>query len=188
MLRELKHSVAMFLVLTVLTGGVYPLLVWGLAQLGLHDAANGSFLVVDGRVRGSRWIGQEFDDPRWFWGRPSATTPPCNGASSSGSNLGPTNPALRAAVEARVERLLAGPHRAEPIPVDLVTMSASGLDPHVSPAAARWQVERVAAARGLAPDAVRALVERHVESPTFGVLGEARVNVLELNLALDRLR
>lgn len=186
--RDLKTSIRMLAVMTLLLGALYPLAVWGIAQAFFRDQARGSLVLVDGKVRGSRLVGQAFDDARWFWGRPSATSPACNGAGSGGSNLGPTNAALADAVRARIATLEAAPHLATAIPVDLVTASASGLDPHVSPAAARYQVERVAAARGLAAARVRALVEVHVEPPTLGFLGEARVNVLELNLALDALR
>ncbi|MBK7874910.1 MAG: potassium-transporting ATPase subunit KdpC [Planctomycetes bacterium] len=188
MLRDLVVSVRMLLVMTLLTGVAYPLVVWAAGNALFPERARGSVVVVDGTVRGSRLVGQAFDGERWFWGRPSATSPACNAAASGGSNLGPTNPALAAIVRARIERLEAAPHPSRAIPVDLVTASGSGLDPHVSPAAARYQVERVAAARGLALDRVRALVEAHVEPPTLGLLGEARVNVLELNLALDALR
>lgn len=188
MWREFSTSLRMLLALTLLTGVAYPLAVWVLAQTCFHDRANGSFVVVDGNVRGSRLVGQAFDDERWFWGRPSATSPACNGALSSGSNLGPTNPALAEAVRGRIAALEAAPHPERPIPVDLVTASGSGLDPHVSPAAARYQVERVAASRKLDALRVRALVEEHVEWPSLGFLGEARVNVLELNLALEALR
>lgn len=188
MIRELKNSFLMLLVLTVVTGVLYPLFVWAVGRVAFRDQATGSFVVVDGKVRGSRLVGQAFDDPKWFWGRPSATSPACNGGASSGSNLGPTNPALADLVKARVATIRATPGGAGPIPIDLVTASGSGLDPHVSPAAAWFQVPRVAAARGLAPERVKALVDEHVEPPTFGFLGGARVNVLELNLALERLR
>lgn len=188
MLRELRAALLMLVVLTVLTGVLYPLVVTGVAQGVFPSAANGSAIEENGVVRGSRLIGQSFDDPRWFSSRPSATGPvPYNAAASSGSNLGPTNPALAEALKSRVDRL-----RAEgitgAIPVDLVTASGSGLDPHISPAAARIQVQRVAKARGLDRESVRLLVEDHVEGPTFGILGEATVNVLELNLALEKLR
>jgi K+-transporting ATPase ATPase C chain len=186
--REIATAVRMVLALTLVTGIVYPLVVWALGQGLFHDRANGSLIVVDGRVRGSRVVGQPFDDPRWFWSRPSATGPAYNASLSSGSNYGPINPAHVEAVQARIAALQAAPHPDAPIPVDLVTASGSGLDPHISPAAARWQVERVAAARGLDAARVRALVEEHVEDPTFGILGGARVNVLELNLALDAVR
>jgi K+-transporting ATPase ATPase C chain len=178
----------MLAALTVLTGGLYPLVVTAIAKCCFADEAEGSLVVRDGKVVGSRLIGQAFDDPRLFWGRPSATSPACNGGASSGSNLGPLNPALAAAVAARIAALKASdPGNEAPIPVDLVTASASGLDPHVSPAAAFWQVARVARERQLGYAALRELVERHVEGRTFGLLGEPRVNVLELNLALGEL-
>ena len=181
----------MLLVMTALTGVAYPLLVTGAAQLAFPRQANGSLLHREGQVVGSELIGQAFAAPGLFWSRPSATGPaPYNAAASTGSNLGPTNPALTEAVRARVQALVAGEDggAAAPVPVDLVTASGSGLDPHISPAAALWQVARVARARGLDPGRVRALVQAHVEGRTFGVLGEPRVNVLRLNLALESLR
>jgi len=188
MIHELRSALRLFLVLTVLTGVAYPLAVTLLAQ-GLFPArARGSLLRVDGVVRGSELVGQDFDDPRWFWGRPSATSPACNAALSGGSNLGPTHPALAAQVRQRAERLRATTDATRPIPIDLVTASASGLDPHISPAAARFQVARVAAARKLPEARVAELVESHVEGRTLGVLGEPRVNVLRLNLALQQVR
>lgn len=188
MWNEAKTAFRILVVLSVLTGLLYPLLVTGIARVTMPAAAEGSLIVQDGVVRGSRLVGQEFTGDRWFHGRPSATGPvPYNGALSSGSNLGPTNAALREAVEGRVAALRAE-GVAGPIPADLVTSSGSGLDPHISPAAAFVQVERVARARGLDPKVVRDLVERHVEGRTFGVLGEPRVNVLELDLALEQLR
>jgi K+-transporting ATPase ATPase C chain len=180
----------MLLFLTVLTGLVYPLAVTGLAQLLFPDRANGSLIVRDGNVIGSKLIGQYFDKPEYFWGRPSVTAPfPYNAAASSGSNLGPTNPALIEAVRARVAALRAvDPDNGLPIPVDLVTASASGLDPHISPAAALYQLKRVSRARGIDEGTVRDLVARHTQGRQFGVLGEPRVNVLQLNLALDEKR
>lgn len=188
MWSEAKVALRVLIVLTILTGFLYPLAVTGVAHVVMPNAANGSPIVVDGAVRGSRLVGQEFVGERWFQGRPSATGPvPYDASASAGSNLGPTNPALATAVTSRVAALRAA-GVTEPVPVDLVTSSASGLDPHVSPASARVQVARVARARGLPAERVRALVEEHVEGRTFGVLGEPRVNVLELNLALERLR
>jgi len=187
MLKEISPAVASFAVLTLLTGVAYPYAVTGLAQTLMPALANGSLIVQDGRVVGSSLIGQPFNDAKHFWGRPSATAPtPYNAAASSGSNQGPTNPALIAAVEARVKALReADPGNAAPVPVDLVTASASGLDPHISPAGAAYQGGRVARARGIDPEAVRKLVAAHTEKRQFGVLGEPRVHVLRLNLALD---
>jgi K+-transporting ATPase ATPase C chain len=184
-----RPALTLFLAMTVVTGFVYPLVVTGLAQVLFPRAANGSLIETDGRVAGSALIGQPFTSARYFWTRPSATAPhPYNAAASSGSNLGPTNPALKQAVAERVAALRAAdPGNAAPVPVDLVTASASGLDPHISPAAAAYQVARVARARNLDPATVRELVARHTLPRTFGVLGEPRVAVLELNLALDRL-
>jgi len=184
-MRQLVSALRIFVILTLVTGLVYPLLVTGVAQLVFPHQANGSLIAVNGKVIGSELIGQPFAGPRYFWGRPSATTPAYNAAASTGSNLGPTNPALLDRVKADVERIQKAHPGKGPVPIDLVTASGSGLDPHISPAAAFYQVERVAAARGLDSTAVRRLVEEHVEGRTFGILGEPRVNVLELNLALE---
>ncbi len=158
-----------------------------IAQVVFHDQANGSVIVRDGKPVGSELIGQTFDDPSYFWGRPSATGPTgYNSAASTGSNLGPTNPALLDAIKGRVEAIRAAhPDQTGPVPADLVTASASGLDPHISPAAAEYQVVRVAKARGLSEDRLREIVASNTESRTFGVLGEPRVNVLRLNLTLN---
>ena len=192
MSSQLRPAIVLLALLTVITGVVYPLVVTVVAQVAFPRQANGSLVVRSDRtddVVGSTLIGQPFDDPKYFWGRLSATTPfAYNAAASSGSNLGPLNPALTDAVKARVEALRAAdPGNESPIPVDLVTASGSGLDPHVSPAAAQWQVPRVARARGLDPVAVQALVEQHTDGRQWGFFGEARVNVLALNLALDAL-
>ncbi len=187
MLRELKNSLVALVALGVLTGLAYPLLITVLAQLVFPGRASGSLVVVDGVVRGSALVGQDWRGERWFHGRPSATSPgPYAPRPSSGSNLGPTNPALAAAFAERAAALRAA-GVAGPLPVELLTSSASGLDPHVSPAGARAQVARVARARGLDPARVAALVEQHVEDRFLGLLGEPRVNVLALNLALEAL-
>lgn len=189
MLALMRPAIGMLVVLTCLTGLFYPLLVTGIAQLAFPGLANGSMMAGTNRQPvGSVLIGQPFDDPRYFWGRLSATGPfPYNAAASSGSNYGPLHPALLAAVRGRLEALQAAdPTNHAPVPVDLVTASGSGLDPHISPAAAAYQVGRVARARGLSEAAVRHLVVRATEGRTFGLLGEPRVHVLRLNLALDR--
>jgi K+-transporting ATPase ATPase C chain len=190
MLQTSLQSIRALLVLTVLTGVVYPLVVTGISQLGFARQANGSLIEKDGKVLGSRLIGQPFSDTKYFWSRPSATSPmPYNGASSSGSNQGPTNPALKEAVEGRVKALRdAGADPSKPVPVDLVTASGSGLDPHISPAAAEYQVARVAKARNIPEDKLRELVQKHTEGRQLGILGEPRVNVLTLNLDLDNVR
>jgi K+-transporting ATPase ATPase C chain len=188
MFRHLLPALRMLVVLSLLTGVVYPYLVTGIAQLAFPGAANGSLIQADGKTVGSSLIGQPFDDPKYFWSRPSATSPqPYNGASSSGSNQGPRNPALAEAVRERIKALRdADPGNGAPVPVDLVTASGSGLDPDISVAAALYQVHRVARARGVPEDRIRALVDRSPSGRTFGILGEPRVNVLALNLALDR--
>lgn len=185
-----RPAVSLFVLLTAVTGIVYPLAVTGLAKAAFPEAADGSLIVKDGKAVGSRLIGQNFTDPKYFWGRPSATGPmPYNASASSGSNQGPLNPALSDAVKGRIEALKAAdPANKLAIPADLVNASASGLDPEISPAAAEYQLERVARARKLAPQAVRTLVSQHTEGRQWGVLGEPRVNVLQLNIALDVLR
>jgi K+-transporting ATPase ATPase C chain len=190
MLKEIRPAVVSFLLLTLLTGIAYPLLVTGISQVTMPAKANGSLIMKDGKPVGSSLIGQSFSDPKYFWSRPSATGPmPNNASSSGGSNLGPTNPALMDAIKARVQALRdADPGNTQPVPVDLVTASASGLDPHISPAAAEYQIARVARLRSLSADAVHKLVAEHTEGRQFGILGEPRVNVLELNLALDAAR
>jgi potassium-transporting ATPase KdpC subunit len=187
MKRQALSAALSVLVLTLLTGLAYPLAVTGVAALAFPSKASGSLILEGGRAIGSTLIGQPFSDPRYFWGRPSATAPfPYNAALSAGSNLGPTNPDLLSAVKARVEALRAAdPENTSPVPVDLVTSSASGLDPDISPAAAYFQVHRVAKARGFSEEKVRGLVASHIKGRTWGHLGEPRVNVLELNLALD---
>jgi len=187
MAAHLRPALVSLILFTLITGVAYPLLVTGIAQIVFPFQANGSLIVKDGKVVGSTLIGQVFDDPKYFWGRPSATSPyGYNAASSSGSNLSPTNPALISAVQARVDALRAAdPDNKAAVPVDLVTASGSGLDPHISPAAALYQVSRVARERKLSPEAVRALVEQHTEGRQLGFLGEPRVNVLALSLALD---
>src|SRR6266850_5635673 len=187
MRAHIRPALVLLIVLSVLTGLIYPAVVTGVAQLVFPRQANGSLIVRDGKVVGSSLIGQPFDDPKYFWGRPSATSPfSYNAASSSGSNQGPTNPALYDAVKGRVEALRAAdPGNTAPVPVDLVTASGSGLDPHISPAAALYQAGRVARARTLDESTVRHLVQQHTEGRQLGFLGEPRVNVLALNLALD---
>jgi K+-transporting ATPase ATPase C chain len=187
MIRELRIATIVFVLLTLLTGVAYPLLVTLVAQVAFSDEAGGSLLRVDGKLVGSRLIGQPFSSPKYFWGRPSATGPmPNNGAVSSGSNQGPLNPALVTAIAGRVGALRAADHgNTKPVPVDLVTASGSGLDPEISIAAAEYQVARVARERGLSAEKVNQLVRDATQGRTFGVLGEPRVNVLELNLALD---
>jgi len=185
---QFRPAVVSLILFTVITGVVYPLVVTGLAQIFFPHQANGSLMVKDGQAIGSELIGQPYDDPKYFWGRLSATSPfPYNAAASAGSNLGPLNADLVKAAQTRINALRAAdPGNTAPIPVDLVTASASGLDPHISIAAALYQVPRVARARGLSEDQVRTLVEQFTEGRQFGILGEPRVNVLKLNLALDR--
>ena len=183
---ELRPALVLFVLLSALTGLGYPLLVTGVAQLAFADAANGSLVLKDGKAVGSQLIGQSFGEPGHFWGRPSATGPfAYNASASGGSNLGPLNPALADAVKLRVEALrVADPGNAAKVPVDLVTASASGLDPHISRAAADYQLARVARVRGLPVAQVRVLVDRHTEGAWLGFIGEPRVNVLALNMAL----
>ena len=185
---EIVPALRMLAVLTVLTGVAYPLVITGVAQVAFPHAANGSLIVVDGKTLGSELIGQPFDDPKYFWSRPSATSPqPYNGASSGASNQGARNPALADAVKDRIKALRdADPDNKAPVPVDLVTASGSGLDPHISVAAAEYQAARVAKARGMPMERVRELVAAATDGRTLGILGESRVNVLALNLALDR--
>ena len=184
----IRPAVSLFVLLTAVTGIVYPLAVTGVAKAAFPAQAAGSLVMKDGHAVGSSLIGQDFSDPKHFWGRPSATGPmPYNGAGSGGSNLGPTNPALVDAVKARLDALKAAdPGNTAPVPVDLVTASASGLDPEISVAAARYQAARVARVRGLSPAVVAGLVDRHTTGRFLGLLGEPRVDVLELNLDLDR--
>ena len=183
----LRPCLGVFVMLTVVTGLAYPLAVTGIGRIAFPSQAGGSVLEHDGRAVGSALLGQPFSNRGYFWSRPSATGPqPYNGAASTGTNQSPTNPALAEAVAARVAALReADPGNAAPVPVDLVTSSGSGLDPHISPAAAEFQVARIARARGIAPAQVRELVVAHTRGRTLGVLGEPRVNVVELNLALD---
>jgi K+-transporting ATPase ATPase C chain len=184
-----RPAMVLFLALTVITGGIYPLVVTGIAHVVFPSQAGGSIVLKDGKPVGTSLIGQSFSDPKHFWSRPSATTPqPYNGLASGGSNLGPVNPALTDGIKARIDALRAAdPTNKAPVPVDLVTASASGLDPEISLAAAYYQVRRVARARGLQPEAVRKLVAAHARGRLLGILGEPRVNVLELNLALETL-
>jgi K+-transporting ATPase ATPase C chain len=188
--REFRPAIVLFVLLTVITGVIYPLVVTGVAAVAFPNQAAGSLIVKDGKTVGSRLIGQPFDDAQYFWSRPSATGPfGYNAGASSGSNLGPLNEALETAVKDRVANLKnTDPAQEASPPVDLVTASGSGLDPHISPAAAVYQVSRVAKARNLAEERVKELVQHHIEHRTFGLLGEPRVNVLELNLALDEVQ
>ena len=186
----LRPLIVLFAVLSAVTGLAYPALVTAVGQTLFHDEANGSLIEQDGKVVGSKLIGQQFDAPQYFWGRLSATSPmPYNAQASGGSNLGPTNPALLDEVKGRIDALkAAGTDMSKPVPVDLVTSSGSGLDPEISPAAAAYQIDRVAKARGLGENDVRALVDRYTSGRQFGILGEPRVNVLRLNLALDEMK
>lgn len=188
--KVLKPALLLFLLLTLITGVVYPLLVTVVSKLTMPSRAAGSLIVKDGKLIGSKLIGQNFSDPKYFWGRLSATSPQAyNGAASSGSNLGPLNPALTGNIKARIDALHeADPENKAPIPVDLVTASGSGLDPEISPAAAQYQIERVARVRNVSAATVEKLVAMYTQGRQFGMFGEPRVNVLELNIALDELR
>ena len=190
MRTQLRPALVSLVALTLITGLLYPLVVTGIAQVLFPRQANGSLILIDGKPVGSSLIGQPFDAPKYFWDRPSATSPfPYNAAASSGSNLGPTNDSLMKAVQARIDTLKAAdPDNPLPLPVDLVTASGSGLDPHISPAAAEYQIRRIARVRGLDETVVRRLVAQHTEGRQLGVLGEPRVNVLTLNLALDTVK
>lgn len=190
MLKQLRIAIILFGLLTVLTGLLYPAVITGIAQVVFSDQANGNLITQNGKVVGSALIGQEFSDPKYFWGRLSATGDHSyNAAASSGSNLGPTNPALQKEVSDRIAALKAAdPGITQPIPVDLVTSSGSGLDPDISVAAAQYQAARVARVRGLSVDKVITLINQFTTGRTFGFLGEPRVNVLKLNLALDRVK
>jgi len=188
MFREhIKPAIFSFLVLTIITGVLYPLFVTGIAKVFFHNQANGSLIYKNGKIIGSSLIGQPFDNPNYFWGRPSATSPAAfNAAASSGSNLGPSNPVLAETIKSRIKAYKAvDPDNTRPIPVDLVTFSASGLDPHISLAGAYYQVPRVSRLRKLQRDIVEKIVLQHIEERFLGVVGESVVNVLELNLALD---
>jgi K+-transporting ATPase ATPase C chain len=184
--RQLRPAISLLIVLTVITGFAYPAAILAVAQVAFPSQANGSLIVMDGRAVGSSLIGQAFDQPQYFWGRPSSAGQGYDANSSGASNLGPTSQALIDRITRQVDQLRAANGNA-PIPVDLVTSSASGLDPDISPAAAEYQVARVAAARGISVDAVRQAVARHTTQPLLGFIGEARVNVLALNLDLDGL-
>ena len=188
-LRQLKIACILLLICTLLTGLIYPLVVTGIAQLFFPWQANGSFVKEKGKVVGSALIGQFFDSPGYFWGRPSSTTPfPYNAANSSGSNLGPSNPALFAIIKERMAHFKKfDPNATTPIPIDLVTASASGLDPEISPLAALYQVPRIAKARHVSKNTIEKLITQLTKKRTFGVLGEPRVAILELNMALDKL-
>ncbi len=186
MISQLRISIVVLTILTLLTGIGYPILVTAVAHLVFPSQADGSLIVVNEKPIGSEWIGQDFRSPAYFWGRPSATAQyACNATASGGSNLGPLNPALREAVQSRLEALHTQSADRTPVPIDLVTASASGLDPHISPAAADYQIARVARLRGLSEERVREVVQAHTEPRTWGILGEPRVHVLQVNLELD---
>jgi len=188
LLAQIRPAIVSFILFTALTGVLYPLFVTAIAQTVFHKQAEGSLIVSpDGKILGSTLIGQNFDDPKYFWGRISATSPAYNASSSSGSNLGPTNPALLDEVKGRMTALKAvDPDNTDPIPVDLVTSSGSGLDPHISLAAANYQLARFARVRGLTPEAVKQIVDQSTQGRFLGLLGEPVVNVLQVNLALDQ--
>jgi K+-transporting ATPase ATPase C chain len=194
MFTQIRPAIVLFTLLAIITGLIYPFVITGIAQVVFPQQANGSLIYRNGQPVGSALIGQPFDDPKYFWGRLSATSPfPYNAAASSGSNYGPLSSALTDAVKARIDALKAADlslalENNQPIPVDLVTASGSGLDPNISVAAALYQVPRVARLRGLSQDQVRALVQQYTEGRQFGILGEPRVNVLRLNLALDGMK
>ncbi|MET3107281.1 K+-transporting ATPase ATPase C chain [Oxalobacteraceae bacterium GrIS 2.11] len=183
----IRPAISLFVVLSVVTGLLYPLLTTGIGKVAFPDQANGSLIEKDHKIIGSTLIGQNFSTPGYFWGRPSATSPqPYNGLNSGGSNFGPTNPAQKAAVADRIKALHdADPGNTQAIPVDLVTASGSGLDPEISPAGAYYQIDRIAKARNISPETLKQLVAKYTDEPQLGILGEARVNVLKLNLALD---
>ncbi len=189
-MRELRPSLTIFLILTLVTGLIYPMIVTGISKMIFPSQANGSLIHNGNHIAGSELVGQSFTDAKYFWGRPSATSPQAyNAAASSGSNQGPTNPALIDAIKGRIEALhTADPDNKLPIPVDLVTASGSGLDPNISPAAAQYQLKRVARVRGLPEEKVRDLVTKHTSDRQLGILGEPRVHVLRLNIELDRLK
>jgi K+-transporting ATPase ATPase C chain len=185
-----RPALVLFVALSALTGLAYPLAVTGIGQAAFPEQARGSLLWRQGKAVGASLIGQNFTDPKYLWGRPSATSPmPYNAAASGGANLGPSNPALREAVQSRIDTLRAAdPGNAAPVPVDLVTASGSGLDPHISVAAARFQAGRIARARGLPAARIEEQIDKYTEDRLFGFLGEPRVNVLKLNIALDAIR
>jgi len=188
LLAQIRPAIVLFVLLTALTGIVYPLVVTGIAQTVFHNQAEGSLITSsDGKILGSSLIGQNFDDPKYFWGRISATSPVYNASASSGSNLGPLNPALLDEVKGRISALKAAdPNNNAPIPVDLVTSSGSGLDPHISLAAADYQLARVARVRGLTPEMLKTIVDQNTQGRFLGLIGEPVVNVLQVNLALDQ--
>ncbi|MCX5679264.1 MAG: potassium-transporting ATPase subunit KdpC [Candidatus Omnitrophica bacterium] len=187
MFKELRSAISVFIILTIITGILYPLFVTGIAKAFFHTKANGSLIYRDGKIIGSALIGQPFDDPKYLWGRLSATSPvPYNSSSSLGSNIGPSNPLFLETVKARIEKLRAAdPKNKVPIPVDLVTSSASGLDPHISLAGAYYQISRIAKHRGLSVNVVKNIIDRNTNGRLFGLIGEPVVNVLKVNMDLD---